>query len=153
MGGWTLRNGAKIIFFWLDNKTFYFSWPRQMAKTKNKIFINIHLFLQHHYNAAIKLPSYWYASQWFSSNIIIYQLTDPQTEAFSFHQLLHQKKKLLDNETELLVSAKLIVVNFISNVITIAKRLLDLPAENKLKVKQTYFVKFLNPFKNIFTVN
>jgi hypothetical protein len=92
--------------------------------------------LQHHYDPAIKLPSWWYTTKWFSSNEVIYNLTDPQTEAFAFHQLLHHKKKLSEDESELLVSAKLIVVNFISNAITIAKRLLDLPVENKLKVKQ-----------------
>jgi hypothetical protein len=92
--------------------------------------------LQHNDDTADQFPSLLMAVQCFSNTAALHNLTDPQTEAFAFHQVLHHKKKLSEDETELLKSAKLIVVHFITNLVTIANLLLDLPIEKILKVKQ-----------------
>ena len=92
--------------------------------------------MQQNDDAAVKFPSLLMAVQCFFNTAAFHNLTDPQTEAFAFHQVLHHKKKLSEDETELLKSAKLIVVHFITNLVTIANWLLDLPIEKILKVKQ-----------------
>ncbi len=91
--------------------------------------------MQHNDDAAEQFPSLLMAVQCFSNTAALHNLTNPQTEAFAFHQVLHHKKKLSEDETELLKSAELIVVQFITNLVIIANWLFDLPLENILKVK------------------
>ncbi len=108
--------------------------------------------MQRNDDTAELFPSLLFATTCFSSYSNLFQLPDPQTEAFAFHQLLHHKMNLLKDESELLNSAKQIAVRFISNLITILKELLDLTIETKLQVKHKYFVKLLNPSRIIFSV-
>jgi hypothetical protein len=63
-------------------------------------------------------------------------LTDPQTEAFAFHQLLHHKTTLLKDETELLMSSKQIVEHLITLMVTIASEGFDIPVEKKFEVSR-----------------
>jgi hypothetical protein len=70
---------------------------------------------------------------WLGSKTIYFRLIDPQTETFTFHQLLHHKRNLLKDEKQLLKSAKRIVVNFITSLeITIEQKF---PVGEKLQVK------------------
>jgi hypothetical protein len=90
--------------------------------------------LQHNDDAVVKFPSLLMAVQCFYNIAALHDLTDEKTEAFAFHQLLHHKKKLSDDGSELLASAKLIIVNFISNLISIASVMFGLPVKTKLQV-------------------
>jgi hypothetical protein len=102
--------------------------------------------LQHNDDAAEQFPSLLMAVHCFSNTAAFHNLTNPQTEAFAFHQVLHHKNKLSEDETELLKSAKLIVFPFITNLVTIANWLLDLPLEKNLKVKHKYFFQTSKSF-------
>ncbi len=72
----------------------------------------------------------------FASKTNYFRLTDPKTEAFAFHQLLHHKKDLLEDQTQLLKSAKQIVVSFITILKGTVENIFDIPIEKEFQVKQ-----------------
>ena len=59
-----------------------------------------------------------------------------QMETFSFHQLLHHKKDLLEDQTQLLKSAKQIVVSFITILKGMVENIFDIPIEKEFQVKR-----------------
>jgi hypothetical protein len=93
------------------------------------------LFFQRNDDEVIEFPSLLYASRWFASSKTYFRWTDPQTEAFAFNQLLHHKTKLLEDETELLVSAKQIVANFITVLKKIFEEDFSIPIEEELQAR------------------
>jgi hypothetical protein len=72
----------------------------------------------------------------FASKTNYFQLTDPKTEAFTFQKLLHHKKDLLGDQTELLTSAKQIVVSFITILKGMVENIFDIPIEKEFQVKR-----------------
>jgi hypothetical protein len=79
-------------------------------------------------------PSLFNALKWLASKTIYFRLTDPQTETFTFHQLLHHKRNLLKDEKELLKSAKRIVVNFITSLKITVEQYSTTAVKNEVQV-------------------
>ena len=86
--------------------------------------------------AAAKFPSLWYASQLFVSTTTFNFLTDTLADTFAFHKLLHYKMTLLNDETELLRSARQIVEHFVSKIAKIANVGFGITIDNDVKVSK-----------------
>jgi hypothetical protein len=87
---------------------------------------------------AEKYPSSFNALKWLAQTDFNWtsSLQDfAQTDAFTFHQLLHHKRNLLKDEEELLKSAKFIVVRYIAFLLIQVQHFLKIPVLDEWKVK------------------